>query len=113
MIWWYVHTRLRRQQSSLGLLEFAARRVITDRPTQHVRTLPLGAHVGLMSPWHGSALLLFDLLDQIWRKYSDATPFGWPASRRAYARYLAYYQRLGRALIRQGWAEGWNRYCVM
>lgn len=71
------------------------------------------AQACLMSPWRGAALLLFDLLDQIWRKYSDATPFGWPAHRRAFAHYLAYYQCLGRALIRQGWAEGWNRHCVM
>jgi hypothetical protein len=71
------------------------------------------AQACLMSPWRGAALLLFDLLDQIWHKFPESTPFAWPASRRAYGHYLAYYQCLGRAVIRQGWAEGWNRHCLM
>lgn len=71
------------------------------------------AQACLISPWRGSALLLFDLLDQIWRTFPDAKPFYWPARRKDYAGYLAYYQCLGRAVIRQGWAEGWGHRCLM
>lgn len=67
----------------------------------------------LCSPLSRVANLIYQVLDELWRKDPQCKPLSWPVSEADFNRYLTFYQRLSATLIDQGWVSEWGEHCLM